>query len=328
MNSALISNSSKKLAYILGLTLISTKIFAQNADSILNVMTAGDPKSQKTIATFKGTRVVFSQSTETQKAHNLNFIIRHNFGDIGGIYGGSHTLYGLDVAYDLFIGFDYGINNRLQVGFGRSRENETYDLNFKYKLVEQEDHGGRPFTIDLFAQAAINTARPYSSFDTARLQTFYGRTSYFYQVILARKFNDRLSLQLMPSYLYQVHPINNSDHSRIYSLGIAGRLKVTKRLALVADYQLVNSSFLGRVNQNLLNTIYYNPLGIGIEIETGGHVFSLHFMNTEYILENNFIPNTQKSWRSGGVRLGFSIARVFTLFHTQKEGITDKSSIR
>ena len=89
---------------------------------------------------------------------------------------------------------------------------------------------------------------------------------------------------------------------------------------------MVNAPFLGRTNKNNLSATYYNPLGLGIEIETGGHVFTIQFQNSEYILENNFIPNTEKSWKTGGVRLAFAIGRVFTV--VSQKGVTDKSSIR
>ncbi len=319
----------KNKIFVLSLVILSTvQIKAQNADSLLNSLTVGDKKPQRTLAIFKGSRVVFSQSTETNKLHDLNVIIRHNFGDIGGQFGGSHTLYGLDAANDIFIGFEYGITRKLQIGLGRSRENELYNLSLKYKLLEQYDDASSPISISLFGQAGLSARRSISIQDSSNLSTLYGRTSYFYQVIIARKFSERLSLQISPSYLYQVHPLNEFDHPRLYSLGIAGRLKITKRTALIADYQLVNSSFLGRVDQSVLGKSYFNPLGLGFEIETGGHVFTLQFVNTEYILENNFIPNTQKSWKSGGVRLAFAIGRTFTLYHSKKEGITDKSSIR
>lgn len=302
------------------------KLWAQNADSLLNSLTEVNLKPVKVLSTFKGTRVVFSQSVENQRAGDMNFIIRHNFGDIGGLYGGSHSLYGLDAAFDIFFGFDFGITNRLQLGIGRSRELELYDLNLKYKLLEQTQKNEMPITLSLFGQVGVNTQSPVSALDSARFSNLYGRTSYFYQVIIARKFGERLSLQLMPSYLYQVHPIDNADHSRMYSLGVAGRLKLTKRFALIGDYQLVNAPFLGRVNKTNLSQTYYNPLGLGVEIETGGHVFTIQFQNSEYIVENNFIPNTGKSWKSGGVRLAFAIGRTFTL--VSQKGVTDKSSIR
>jgi len=320
------NRSSRSFLFFVFIVLFVFKASAQNADSLLSSLTAVDLKPVPVRSTFKGTRVILSQSLENQKAGDLNFIIRHNFGDISGTYGGSHSLYGLDAAYDIFFGFDYGITNRLQLGFGRSREFEMYDLNLKYKLLQQTEKNEMPLSLSLFGQIGINTAKAFSALDSARFSNEYGRSSYFYQIIIGRKFGERLSLEVSPSYLYQVHPIDNADHSRMYSLGISGRLKVTKRMALLADYQLVNASFLGRVDKSKLSATYYNPLGLGLEIETGGHVFVIQFQNSEYILENNFIPNTQKSWKSGGVRLAFAIGRVFTL--VSQKGVTNKSSVR
>jgi hypothetical protein len=117
-----------------------------------------------------------------------------------------------------------------------------------------------------------------------------------------------LSLEVLPTYLIRSQALDPQDNDNLFSVGFAGRLKLTKRLSLVGDYQLVNA--FGRPD---LADSYYNPLGVGLEIETGGHIFSLNFMNSEYILENNFIPNTRKSWEHGGVRFGFTISRNFTL---------------
>lgn len=311
---------------LLVLLVFPLSVWAQNADSLLNSLTDVNVKPIKVRSTFKGTHVVFSQSVEGMRRGDLNFIIRHNFGDIGGTYGGSHSLYGLDAAFDIFFGFDYGISDRLQLGIGRSREFELYDLNLKYKLLQQTLKNEMPITLSLFGQVGVNTSKSFSTIDSARFSSLYGRTSYFYQLIIAKKFGERLSLQVMPSFLYQVHPIDNADHARMYSLGFAGRLKITKRFALIGDYQLVNVPFLGRTNPSLLSTTYYNPLGLGFEIETGGHVFTIQFQNSEYIIENNFIPNTGKSWKSGGVRLAFAIGRVFTL--ASQKGVTNKSSVR
>lgn len=277
---------------------------AQEADSLLNQLNPAD-SSEKVSATFKSTRIVLSHSTETQKKYDLDLRIRHHFGDIGGEFGGSHTLFGLDGATDLFIGLDYGISDRFTVGIGRSRQEEMYDLLLKYKLLQQSESNQMPVTLTLLGQTALMAREPNNN----EFDDYGNRFSYLFQALLARKFSHALSLQVMPTYLVRSLALEPLDKENLFSLGFAGRLKLTKRLSFVADYQLVNA--FGRpeaATQNL-----YNPLGLGLEIETGGHIFSLNFMNSEYILENNFIPNTKKSWTDGGVRFGFTVSRNFTL---------------
>ncbi|MBC7913936.1 MAG: hypothetical protein H7Y07_07420 [Pyrinomonadaceae bacterium] len=288
---------------------------AQQADSLLNSIT--DPASANpTLTTFKSTRVVLAHSTETQKKYDLDMRIRHHFGDVGGDFGGSHTLYGLDVATDLYIGFDYGVTDRLTIGIGRSKFDELYNLFIKQKALQQKS-GSFPFTVTLLVQAGWITRKPFQQKEFSGDST---RASYLIQALIARRFSNSLSLQVTPSYLLRSEHIAFGDEKNLFSLGFAGRFKLTKRLSLVGDYQLVNS--FGR--SETFSASYFNPLGVGLEIETGGHVFSLNFMNAEHIIENSYIPDTRKSWNDGGVRFGFTISRNFSLFKSKNPDTKSK----
>ncbi|MBZ9731545.1 DUF5777 family beta-barrel protein [Salegentibacter sp. JZCK2] len=286
------------------LLLISTfSVCAQDMDSIMQNLDSGAER-EFVQATFKSPRLVLLQTNETQNKGDLAFWIGHRFGDIGGEFGGSHTLFGLDVATDLYIGFDYGITDRMTIGVGRSKFNESYNLLAKYKLLRQ--HEFMPVSVTLFGQSNWITRK---AFNNNEFPSQNDRTSHFFQATVAKKFSPSFSLMLSPGYLFRAQPQDPQEMQNLFSVGIGGRLKIYKRFSLIADYTLVNG--LGRSKD--LNTEYYNPLGIGLEIETGGHVFSLNFQNSSYIIENNFIPNTQKSWEDGGVRFGFAISRNFNL---------------
>lgn len=291
--------------------------YAQQADSLLSVLDSGMVKPVVS-AVFKSTRVVLSHSSETQKKHDLDLRIRHHFGDIGGRFGSAHTLYGLDVASDLFIGLDYGITDELTFGLGRSKQDEMYNFSGKYKLLKQRTGSKMPVNLTLFGQMGWIAREPFSESEFA---SYSKRFSYFLQSIISRKFSSRLSLEIMPALLMRKNVTDSRDPENMFSLGFAGRMKLTRRLSFVADYTLVN----GLSRPKDLAQVYYNPLGVGLEIETGGHVFSLNFMNSEYILENNFIPYTKKSWQDGGVRFGFTISRNFTLFKSKNKD-PDKTS--
>jgi len=291
--------------------------YAQKADSLLNMLDNGNV-DRNVESVFKSTRVVLSQSSETQKKHDLDMRIRHHFGDIGGRFGSAHTLYGLDVASDLFIGFDYGITDDFTVSIGRSKQDELYNFSGKYKLLKQKRDGGMPVNLTLFAQMGWIAREPFSA---SEFSTYSNRFSYFLQPIFSRKFSSRLSLEVMPGLLMRKNTTESRDPENLVSLGFAGRMKLTKRLSFIADYTLVN----GLSRPKDLTQAYYNPLGVGLEIETGGHIFSLNFMNSEYIVENNFIASTKKSWRDGGVRFGFTISRNFTLFKSKNKD-PDKTS--
>lgn len=302
-----------------GILLLALDSHAQNTDSLLNSLTGIQPNA-KVESTFKSTHIVLSQSSETEKKHDLDLRIRHHFGDIGGKFGSAHTLYGLDVASDLFIGLDYGVTDRFTVGIGRSKQDETYNLSAKYKLLEQKEGGEMPINLTLFAQTAVVGRETFSASEFPK----YGdRFSWFFQGIISRKISSRLSLQVMPAYSRRTAVSDSRDNQNLVSIGFAGRMKITKRLSFIADYTLVN----GLSRPTDLSQAYYNPLGLGLEIETGGHVFSLNFMNSEYILENNFIPNTKKSWTKGGARFGFTISRNFSLFKSKNQDPDKRSAI-
>ena len=289
---------------IVVLFLFNCCAFAQDADSLLKSLDSSRYVGGKTSATFKSTRIVLSHSSETQKKHDLDLRIRHHFGDIGGEFGSSHTLFGLDGATDLYIGLDFGLTDKLTLGIGRSKREELYNFFIKQKTIQQSPR--IPVTITLLGQAGIITREENFNNEFSGDST---RNSYLIQAIIARKFSEHLSLQISPTYLLRSEHIAFGDQQNLFSLGFAGRFKLSKRLSLIGDYQLVNA--FGRPDS--FSESYFNPLGVGLEIETGGHVFSLNFMNSEYIIENNFLPDTKKSWNDGGVRFGFTISRNFSL---------------
>lgn len=278
----------------------------QDIDSLMQTLSP-DREKEYVVATFKSPKLVLLQTNESQKKQHLTFWIGHRFGDIGGEFGGSHTLFGLDAATDIHIGFDYGLTNDLTLGIGRSKFNETYNLQGKYRLFQQQDIS-QPVSVSVFGQSSWITRKENFSNEFPKETD---RISHFLQLIIAKKISPSLSLMLNPGYFIRprVQVNNPLDKENFILLGMGGRLKFTKRLSLIADYILING--LDRPGE--LSSEYFNPLGIGLEIETGGHVFSLNFQNATYITENNFIPHTQKSWEDGGIRFGFSISRDFYL---------------
>jgi len=308
-----------KRTTLFGLAILFTSsVYAQSADSLMKSMT-DTAKIRSINPTFKSTHIVLSHSTETEKKHDLDLRIRHHFGDIGGEFGSAHTLYGLDVATDLFIGLDYGITDKLTVSIGRSKHDELFNGYLKYKIIEQGGgkNGNIPLNITVLGQMGWIAREPFS---TTEFTSYANRFSYFLQPIFSRKFSQRLSLQVAPSVLFRKNVIDIRDPENLFSIGFAGRFKLSKRLSFIADYTLING-----LNRPVdLSQKFYNPLGVGLEIETGGHVFSLNFMNSEYIAENSFIADTQKSWKHGGVRFGFTISRNFTLFKSKNKDIQSK----
>jgi len=277
--------------------------YGQEVNSLMEDLQRED--QELVMAIFKSPKLVLLQTNELQKKQNLAFWVGHRFGDIGGEFGGSRSLFGLDTAADIHLGFDYGVTNDLTIGIGRSRYNETYNFQAKYGLFHQRE-SGMPVSVTLFGQNSWITRKELSP-DEFNDQS--DRISHFLEVIVAKKISPSLSFMLNPGYLLRSQAEDPRDKERFFVLGMGGRFKITRRISIISDNMWVN----GLDRPSNLSTEYFNPLGVGIEIETGGHVFSLNFQNASYVTENNFIPNNDKSWRDGGVRFGFSIIRNFYL---------------
>jgi len=294
----------KKLFVFLSAFLINIGLLqAQEVDSLMNQLSPNKDEG-KVIATFKSSRLILSQTTTMVKKNNMDFKVVHRFGDIGGNNGGAGTLFGLDNSSDIYIDFDYGITDRFNVGFGRSKQNQLLDFQLKYALLQQSADDKMPFSLSVLTKAGLDPQKSNTGF----YANYSDRLSYLGQAIISRKFSQSFSMQLSPTVLQQGKVLAANDEKTLFALGAAARYKFTKRFGIVADYYWINSDF----RKNNTTTKYYAPLGVGFEIETGGHVFTLNFANAEAIVENNFIPNSTSSYSKGQFRFGFTISRMFS----------------
>ncbi len=276
--------------------LVLTTFTMKAQDDLLNLITI-DKSPEPVTATFKATRIISGQSVETETAHHLAYRVSHRF---GAINSGSYQAFGLDQGY-IYMGFDYGITDRLMVGIGRSSEQKMLNVFTKYKILRQKTEGGTPFTITMFGAAYADMFR-YSLEDQ---RTEISKYSYAAQALIARKFSNNFSLQLMPTYLHRNRNNVNDETNDVFSVGIAGRYKFSKRTAFVGEYYYVLP--------NQIDKKYSNVLSFGFDIETGGHVFSLHFTNSVGMVEKQFIAETVDTWADGGIHFGFNLGRSFGL---------------
>jgi hypothetical protein len=283
-----------------GLLALATPAHAQT-DLLqdLERQTADSTRREVVAATFKGTHIINSQSVETPGQGTLAFLIQHRFGTLNS---GAYNFFGLDQAV-LRLSFEYGLTNRLAVGIGRSNIEKTFDGFLKYKALQQTT-GARPMpvSVTLFASGAINTLK-FGTQPTER--TTASRIDYAYQVLIARKVSPGLSVQLMPTLIHRNYTPLAGMQNDVYAIGAGLRQKLTKRLALTADYFYV---LPGYVADN-----YRNALGAGIDIETGGHVFQLHVTNAQGMTEKFFVPQTTGNFFNGDIYFGFTVARNFTV---------------
>jgi Membrane bound beta barrel domain (DUF5777) len=288
---------------ITSLLLLSFQSKAQDLDSLLANSTK--PQTVYATATFKSTRVVNGHSIERMKKNQLEFRVSHRFGELNS---GSYNFWGLDQG-TIHLALEYGLTDWLEVGIGRSTYEKTVDGFGKISLLRQSS-GVRNMPIQL--SYLLSTEYIGSNLDPNYTNS-YSRTSYVQQILLARKFSDNLSIQLAPTYIHRNLVPSELDKNDLFSLGLGGRLKLSKRISLNVEYFYVyraNESALNAPNSGAIK--YYNPLSIGIDIETGGHVFQIMLTNAQAMREGGFIGKTTGSWSNAGVHLGFNISRVFS----------------
>jgi len=261
----------KTLLIFASIILCSNKIFSQDLTDVFGDNNTNTPVT----ATFKGLKIINAQSNETLKKRSLMFNIAHRFGDMGGYAGGVHTLYGFDASTDIRFSFDYGINNKFQVGIGRAKGiepmQEFYDVNLKYKLLEQTTNNHIPFSLTLFGMGGASTRVASSDITSPAYfgNSFAHRLSYTSQLIIAHKFSPKFSLEIIPSYNHR-NLVAFADQNDLLSLGMAARFKITKRFAIISDYFYNASNYRKTATDaNTGDKLFHNPLALGLELETG-----------------------------------------------------------
>ena len=251
--------------------------------------------------TFKAAHVVIGQSVETTPQGNFQFLISHHFGLISGGY---QNLFGLNQAF-IRIGTEYGITDWATVGIGLNTEKITWDGYAKFKILRQSKGDRKmPFTLTGYASAAVNTVKWG---DTAKADYPTNRFSYAFELILARKFNKWFSLQITPAMVHKNLVATSKDHNDIFALGAGVRIRLSRRVAINGEYYYV---FPNQVDESGDRPDIHNSASVGIDIQTGGHVFQIFLTNSQGLIEQYFIPGTQGNWLKGNIYLGFNISRM------------------
>jgi opacity protein-like surface antigen len=286
------------LVFLLGL--ISATIFAQ--DDLMNILDKNTSNEINYItATFKSTRVLNGHSIERMVQGQLDVRISHRFGTLNT---GGYNFFGLDQS-NIHLGLEYGILNWLMVGVGRSEYEKTFDGFAKFSILRQSS-GAKVMPVSVSAVTSI-ALRTLKFPDQTRTNYFTSRLAYVAQVLVARKISQGLSVQLTPSYLHRNLVATELDPNDIFAIGAGARLKLTKRISLNGEYYYIANP------KTYLSQQIYNPLSLGFDIETGGHVFQLFFTNSLGMTEKQFIGATTGQWKKGDIHFGFNISRVFTL---------------
>lgn len=289
-----------KYLYLLLLSIICHTVIAQ--DELMDMLEADEePEVNYVMASFKGTHVINGHSTKTKSKGELDFLIYHRFGPINS---GIEEFFGLDQA-NMRLGFEYGVTDYLNLGIGRSTYDKTYDGFVKWKFMRQKS-GAENFPVSIVWLSSVDIPTVQDSLTTAQ------RMGFTNQLLVSRKFGQRLTVQLIPGFVHMNTVPQSTDSNDIFYLGTAIRYKLNPSFALTGEYYYRFNPFES-YRFNPLESQTYDAIGIGVDIETGGHVFQLHITNSRPTFERGFISNTTDDFWDGDIRFGFNISRTFQL---------------
>ena len=288
--------------------LIFCTFFAQAQDDLLSMFDEEETTNYAT-ASFKATRVVLGQSVENPKNGNLNFMIQHQFGSMAK---GGYELWGLDQA-NIRLGFEYGITDWLGIAIGRASYNKTFDGTVKVKILRQSSGKRKmPITLSYFGGTYYNSLK-WENPDQTNYET--SRFSFCNQLLIARKFNDRLTLQIAPTLIHRNLVATKEEEHDVISIAPSGRFKLTQRFSLNAEYFYLMPGYTAD---------HFEPaFNVGFDIETGGHVFQVYLTNAMGIQEPYFIAQSTEQWGKGQIHLAFNLYRTFVIKKPKTHKIED-----
>ncbi len=289
------------------------KSYAQeNEDyqSLENLLKSTTKNTEEVLSTFKGSRLINAQTVDLHPVGELQFFIQHRF---GALNAGARQYFGLHNAYARF-GFEYGILKNWAVGISTASQEKMADLYQKVKILSQQE-AGIPISVVLYSALFYRGSEAFNYVPAGVSLQPRHHLSYTHQLLIARKMGERISLQLMPGVYHSNLVANSSIKNTHFVVGTGLRLKVNKRMSLIADYYFFTDSYIKseKSEQERLLGInrIYEPISLGWEIESGGHVFQLVFSNSRGMGDALFLSETRTSWADGGIHFGFNLQRTF-----------------
>ena len=275
--------------------LLLCQILTAQGDDLLSEIDTDSVGDQYATAAFKGLKIVNFESTKLVAKKELTFIVSHRF---GSIENGFDSFFGLDDAVTR-LNFVYGITDGINIGVSRSSFQKIYEASAKYRLVRQIENGF-PFTIVAYNSILINTALEKENLPKLE---FRDRLGYTAQLLISKKVSSKLSLEVAPTFFHDNFVAYDDQHNSQYAIGFGGRQKLGKRWSINLDY----GWHLNRAD----GSPFKNPLSIGFDLETGGHVFQMHFSNAQAMNTNGFLGQATGDWSDGNIYFGFNLSRVF-----------------
>lgn len=292
-------------AFIFFVVILGVQFSTRAQDDLMKMLEEQEEEvTNLTIATFKTTRLVSGHSIETNAEGVLQFLIGHRFGRLNS---GWRDLYGIDNA-TIRLGFEYGITDNINIGVGRSSFEKTYDATFKWRFLRQKSGAKNfPFTATWVSSSYLNTMEwP----NPERENYFSSRMNFHHALLLARKFGNAVSVQLMPTLVHRNIVQTKEDENTIYSMGVGSSIRLTGSLRANFEYYFIPED---QIFSTIGGEKVRNSLSVGVDLETGGHVFQIFLTNSRGMAEKFLVGETSGNWLDGDIHFGFNVSRVFTL---------------
>ncbi|PVW12400.1 DUF5777 family beta-barrel protein [Marixanthomonas spongiae] len=277
------------------LLILWTPFFVSAQEDLLSEIDTNSVTDSDVVAVFKGLKIVNFESTKLVAKKEFNLIISHRF---GSVENGFDSFFGLDDAVTR-INFIYGISDSWNIGISRSSYQKIYEGSLKYRLIKQQKNKF-PFTIVGYNSVMINTGLAKDNLPKLK---FKHRLAYASQLLISRKVNPNFSIEIIPTYFHDNYVAVNEQSNAQFAIGLGGRYKLGKRWSLNMDYGF-------HLNRTSISP-FKNPLSVGVDLETGGHVFQMHFTNAQPMNTNGFLGQATGNWTDGDIYFGFNLSRVF-----------------
>lgn len=267
-------------------------------------------RAQEYVVPFKNKQLINAQTTVIPDG--FDFTIMHRFGKIGLNDEFYKSFLGFDLPANIRFSLSYKLSDRAYVGVGRTKIGKTIDVEGKYLLLRQKQNES-PISVAIYNNTGINTdafrgESPLAFFAdsvTPFENKFVHRFSYNTQLIISRKFSEKWSLQLSPTFVYQnlIEGVAKSHHT--FVLPFSGRFQYSFGSAILFEYAYK----LNNTSDNQLD----NPFSLGFEFGTAGHVFQVFMSNSYYIRETNIYTQEPYNFydKPNEFVLGFNIRRVW-----------------
>lgn len=255
---------------------------------------------------FESGLLIDNQTSVVQPVKTLEVLIQHRFGNLNS--NGIKDLYGIYApGANIRIGFNYTIIKNLMIGYGITKKNMYSDFQAKYTLFEQTRSNSMPVSVTVYGNMAID-GRNESVFGLD--YSFTNRLSYFSQLIVGRKFNDVLSLQVNTSFSHYNLVDTSYDHDAV-GIGISGRIKFSPQSSIIFQYDIPLKIKSISESRGFKHAALPN-FAVGYQLSTGTHDFQIYISTADGIVPQDMYMNNTNDFLNGDFMIGFTMNRLWS----------------